>query len=647
MEQQHWHLSVDEKGFATLTLDVQDKSVNILARKVFVELAGVIASLESQSQQIKGLLLHSGKAGSFSYGADIKEFAALKNEEAVAALLDEVHGILHRLAALPFPIVVGIDGYALGGGLELALACDYVLATDTPKTMVAFPEIKLGLLPGYGGSGRACGRIGAEAVLEMMLTGRMVQARQAFEMGLVDGLADDASSLDGAMRGLLAEKKATKRQSTPADTSKLKGIIDAARTDYLSNLRPDHTPAPFAIIDHVEAHAHDPAAMSEAEKDIFPALMVSPASDGLRRVFGLQDMLRRDARGQSGIKKIHVIGAGVMGGDIAAVAAMQGFEVSVSDISDAKHGDAIRRAGQLFERRLKTPDAIAAANSRLAADNSADLMASADLVIEAVAENLEVKKTVFAAAEAAMRDDAILATNTSSIPLEEIAAALKHPQRLVGLHFFNPVAVMPLVEVIYSDMCDDESVRRLMCFSGALGKMPVKCRSAAGFLVNRALMPYVLAAIEMLLGDADDCDKLADKIDSAMTDFGMPMGPIELADQIGLDITHDASLPLGMPAAVASALKQKIEAGELGRKTGRGFYSWEDKRAIRPRGNYDEAELQDIAHTLLAPMIEQCETAIKEGVVESPEHADAAMIFGVGFPAFRGGPLHYHEMSRG
>jgi len=637
MQWQHWKLEVDDAGIAWLTIDVKAKSVNVLTREVVAEMADVVAHLEGATG-IKGLCFRSGKDVGFVYGADINEFEALETEEDVAALLDEVHGTFNRFAALPFPTVVGIDGYALGGGLEIALLADRLVLTDSPKTQVGFPEVKLGLMPGYGGTGRAYGRVGAYMVLDMMLTGRMVPAAEALKAGLVDALADGREHLDDAMKDMLIRlggKKPPRHQISGEDTA---AEVAKAREAFAGRVRPDHTPAPFAILDHIAENAPDAAAISDAEKIIFPTLMVSDASDGLRRVFQLTDAVKRTARGDAGIDHVHVIGAGVMGGDIAAVAAMEGLTVTLSDQDDAAIQQAIERARKLYERRLKTPEKINAAMDRLIADKDQTGLAGADLVIEAVAERLDVKKSVFAALEPKTKPGAILATNTSAIPLEEIATALMRPERLIGLHFFNPVPVLPLVEVIWSELSDQDLVARGMMFAGRLRKMPIRCKSASGFLVNRALLPYLLKGIEAMLDGMDP-----DQIDEAMVSFGMPMGPVELADQIGLDVTHDASVPLGMPEKVAAALNEKIAAGTIGRKSGSGFYDWDGNKALRARAVYDTKAQAALARELLAPMIEECQKAVAEGVVDNADMADAGMIFGVGFPSFRGGPLHYQR----
>ena len=307
-------------------------------------------------------------------------------------------------------------------------------------------------------------------------------------------------------------------------------------------------------------------------------------------------------------------------------------------MSQAAIGAAIDRAAQLFARRLKTEDKIAAATSRLAADPDGHGAAKADLVIEAVAEKLPIKQAVFAALEQVIKPDAILATNTSAIPLEDIAAALQDPSRLIGLHFFNPVPVLPLVEVIWSQYSNQDFVTRGMQFAGQIGKMPIRCQSAPGFLVNRALLPYMFKAVEAVAAGED-----ADQIDESLVDFGMPMGPIELCDQVGIDVCLGAGKVIGMSERVEQTLTSMIEAGTLGRKSGSGFYDWDGKKAVRARAAHDGADLDAVAADLLAPLVAECRGAVAEGVVDSADMADAACIFGVGFPAFRGGPLFWDE----
>ena len=631
----HWKFDRTHDSYLQLILDVEGKSVNILTHEVLEELAQCVTQIEKE-KNILGLAMTSGKPGGFIYGADIREFSSFKSEAEVASHLGVVHDVFNRLAAVPIPTVVGVEGIAVGGGLEFALCFDHIIATRAPMMRVGFPEITLGILPGYGGSGRAYRRVGGEKALEMMLTGKSLDAEAAHQAGLVDEIVEEASALPGTMMDWLKQQSGKKPTPPPMPTRTDDGLIDSAAENYVLRARPDHTPAPFAILDHVADNLDDSAVMSAAEKTIFPVLLMSPASDGLRRFFDLKDMVRKSARGDCSITAVHVIGAGVMGGDVAAVAAMEGLEVTLSDQDSSAITKALARAQRLYERRLKKPEKIAAALGRLKADPKGEGIARADLIIEAVAENPEVKKSVFRTVEEIASPHAILASNTSSIPLETISSALANPERLVGIHFFNPATVMPLVEIIWAQNTDQNSVNRAMQFAGLIKKLPIKCKSAPGFLVNRALLPYIYAGIEAMLDGVE-----SDRIDQAMLDFGMPMGPIELADQIGLDVTYDAGLPLNIPDKVAAALRTHIDRGAIGRKSGEGFYAWHDNKAERPRADYSMGEQAVLAEKLLAPMIRECRAAVAESVVSSAEDADAGMILGTGFPAFRGGPLHW------
>ena len=633
----HWSVSIDDANLCWLTLDVSGKSVNVLTHAVVGELGQIIDWVEGQSI-IAGVGMLSGKPGGFVYGADIAEFELLATADDVLQHMQMVHGLFNRIDSLDVPTIVGIDGIAVGGGLEIALTFDRIITTAGAKTKLGFPEVNLGILPGYGGSGRAYRRIGTAAVTHMMLSGRPLTASAAQAAGLIDQTVDDAAALQPAMTSWLTAQNRAKPRRQQRETAADQNALDDASAQFLKRLRADHTPAPFAIIEHVQRYGHDAAAMSAGEMDIFPELMVGSASKNLRRVYYLTDTVRKTARGDSAITNLHVVGAGVMGGDIAAVAAMAGLTVSLTDMNAGAIETAINRAATLFERRLKSDDKIAAAKQRLQADPSGDGAARADLVIEAVAEKLSVKQAVFKALETVIKPDAILATNTSAIPLEDIATALQHPSRLIGLHFFNPVPVLPLVEVIWSRHSDQELVSRGMQFAGQIGKMPIRCQSAPGFLVNRALLPYMFKAVEAVAAGEN-----ADQIDEALVDFGMPMGPIELCDQVGLDVCLDVGMVLGIAPAAEAILRENCAAQNLGRKTGSGFYQWDGNRPIRPRAAVDAAVMAEIAASMLAPMIEQCQQAVDAGVVDSADSADAGMIFGTGFPGFRGGPLHWSK----
>lgn len=638
----HFTLHRNEQQILHLGFDLQDSSVNLLRRTALQECQQIMMQIEAETRAKTGpagLILYSAKPTGFVYGADITEFEALETTADVAALMDLAHDVFNRLAALPIPTVALIDGIAVGGGLETALPCDYIIATASPKTQLGFPEINLGLMPGYGGTGRAVARIGVARAMEMVLSGKPLGADAALAAGLVDRLVDTKDALLPAAYDLLAHKPVASRTSeTQTDIDQ---AIQHAQDTYLAGLHSADMPAPFAIIEHFRGAQADPARLIAAERDVFPELMVSQASHHLRRVFKITDKVRKSARGDSQINTLHVVGAGTMGGDIAAVAAMQGFHTTISDVNEEAVNAAIMRAKALFERRLKHPDHIAAACNRLRAVSLEAGCRHADLIIEAVAEDLDIKQALFRAIEAAASPEAILASNTSSILIEEIAEALQQPSRLIGLHFFNPVPVLPLVEVIASTYSDPELITRAMYFAGQMKKMPVKMASAKGFLVNRALLPYIYKAIELHQSGIE-----ADRLDQAMIRFGMPMGPIELADQIGLDICAGAGAVIGISAQADAALTALMAAGKMGRKTGAGFYEWEGKSALRPRDDYAEDTLNALAEEMLAPLITQCRAAVEDGVVASADEADIACILGIGFPRYHGGPLAWAATKR-
>ena len=631
----HFDISTDSKNICWAKLDVKGKSVNVLTQEVMLDLAKLLDWLE-ENDNLRGFGFMSGKPGGFIYGADISEFELYKSATDVLHHMQFVHGLFDRIERLKVPTCVGIDGIAVGGGLEIALAFDHIIITGNHKTKLGFPEVNLGILPGYGGSGRAYRRVGTATVTQMMLSGKPMAAFAAHEAGLIDQKVDGAEHLKPAIGAWLIEQKSKKPNREQRESSADQNALNEANAKFLNRLRADHTPAPFAILDHVKRHGHSASEMSAGEMDIFPDLMVGSASKSLRRVYHLTDKIRKTARGDSAISNVHVVGAGVMGGDIAAVAAMSGLMVTLSDMNPKAIELAIDRAAKLFERRLKSDDKITAAKHRLKSDPQSDGAKNADLIIEAVAEKLPVKQAVFADLEKIIKPNVVLATNTSAIPLEDIATVLADPSRLIGLHFFNPVPVLPLIEVIWSLHSNQDIVTRGMRFAGQIGKMPIRCKSSPGFLVNRALLPYMFGAMEAVASGESP-----EKIDQALVDFGMPMGPIELSDQVGLDVCLDVGIVLGMGPGAEKLLKSKCREQTLGRKTGSGFYEWSENRAVRSRESLEPKVSNKMARRMLAPMVDECRKAVQEGVVDSADDADAGMIFGTGFPGFRGGPINW------
>ena len=631
---QHCTFEIDNRQLGHIKLDVQNSSVNILRNEVVAELAQLVTEIE-QMGDLKGLVLTSAKQNGFVYGADIHEFSELQTEEDVRQMMGVAHEMLWRIQNLPIPTICCIDGVAVGGGLEVPLGFDHIILTESKKTMLGFPEINLGIMPGFGGTGRAVARIGLIPAMDMIFTGRPVGASRALELGLASEVVADRDGFDAAVARCL-ERPATRHADV--DTDGLAEALAYAQQTHLEGADRRHIPALFWIYEHIKTAKGNAEALTRGEEKLFPKMMLSEASHHLRRVFAMTDAVKKSARGDSKIRCVHVIGAGTMGGDIAAVSALKGCEVTLTDRDGAAIDAALARAASLFEKRSSEPEA---AKARLVADPEGRGVAHADIIIEAVAERLEIKQAVFADVEKRAKKDAILATNTSSIMIEDIANALAAPERLVGLHFFNPVPVMPLVEVIAGKQSEQSALERAMWFSGQLGKMPVAVKSVKGFLVNRALLPYLFEAVDVL-----EAGEQADKIDQALLDFGMPMGPIELCDQIGLDVCLDVGHVLGVPDRVAARFEALIAAGKKGRKTQEGFYQWEGKKAVRPRASYPQHELDALASTILAPLIEKCRSAVDEQIVASKDDADIGCIMGIGFPRFKGGPLGWADYPR-
>jgi 3-hydroxyacyl-CoA dehydrogenase/enoyl-CoA hydratase/3-hydroxybutyryl-CoA epimerase len=644
-----WTFKTDFEGIGWLTIDVPDAPVNTLSRETLSELSGIIGAVEELAQQgaLKGVVLLSGKDSGFIAGADITEFDDMSDPGVLKAALDRTHALFDRIEKLAVPFVVGIHGFCLGGGLELALAARYRVAVNDDKTRLGFPEVNLGIFPGFGGSGRSIRQAGPVDAMSIMLQGKILRASQAKGMGLVDKLVRHRDNLRWECRKAVLQN----RHSEPAGLLKramglgpLRGYVaDKMRNEAKKKARPEHFPAPYSLIELFEQHGNDWRAMKEGEIERFVPLLNSDTSRNLRRVFFLSEGLKKlGVRGKEKpvFRRVHVIGAGVMGGDIAAWCALRGMGVTLQDLDMERIKPALDRAKALFKKRLRGKTEIDNAIARLEADVTGKGLARADVVIEAVVENLDIKRKIFADAELKTRPGAILATNTSSIELERIAEGLTAPGRLIGLHFFNPVAQLPLVEVIRSRFNADADVARGASFALAIGKSPVVVKSAPGFLVNRVLMPYMLGAVQRVEAGANK-----EQIDAAAVAFGMPMGPIELMDTVGLDVGKSVAEELGNPVAEASQFAKLIAAKRLGRKTGQGFYTWADGKAVKGEVP-PHPDLAGLGRELVQPLVNATAVAVAEGVVASDDLADIGVIYGTGFAPFLGGPMQARKDGR-
>ena len=636
---QNWQARRDADGILWMGLDTAGTSTNVLSSDVLTEANALLADIERQPP--RAVVIHSAKQSGFVAGADIKEFTRLETADQAFTLIRAGQAVFDRIEALPCPTIALINGFALGGGLELALACRYRIVVDDPSATLGLPEVKLGIHPGFGGTVRSVRLVGVLNAMSMMLSGRNVRPKEALRMGLVDQVVP-ARHLERAARLLATSatpRKPRKLAHRLLDSTPARGLVARMLERQVARqARREHYPAPYAIIELWRRHGGDAVpAMLEAEARSIAELMCTRTSRNLVRVFLLQDRLKTlGGKSARPLQYVHVIGAGTMGGDIAAWCASQGLNVTLQDREPKFIAPAIGRARTMFEKRFKDPRLVRAALDRLMPDHKGEGVVRADVVIEAIFENLEAKRALFRDIEPRLKRGALLASNTSSIRLEELRNALAEPGQLVGLHFFNPVAQMPLIEVIRADGADADAVAFALAFAKRINKLPLPCASAPGFLVNRVLMPYLMEAFKA----GEEGIALA-TIDRAATDFGMPMGPVELADTVGLDVCWSVSKVFAeaFGLQVPARLGEMVERKQLGRKTGQGFYAWRKGKPVKPKATEPaNAELTD---RLILPMINEAVACLREGVVADSDLVDAGVIFGTGFAPFTGGPLHY------
>ncbi|GJM01639.1 MAG: fatty-acid oxidation protein subunit alpha [Rhodomicrobium sp.] len=646
-ELENWSFTVDFENIGWAVFDCKGQAVNTMGERAIRELEAIIAEVEHQSLKntINGLVIISGKPTNFIAGADIKEFEGINSEEMTLAATGSVIKLLNRIERMNIPVVAAINGYCLGGGLELAMACHYRIATRADNTQLGLPEVKLGIIPGFNGTMRMTRLAGPMNGMTAMLTGRMLKANVAKSFGLVDQLVPSQLELRWAARKAVLQKRRSKSGNSWLHKimcmSPIRGFLaKQMRKQTKAKVSPEHYPAPFKLIDLFEKFGGNEKDMAAAEQRYFAPLLISETSKNLRRVFYLSEKMKALAPKGKGYKPLraHVIGAGTMGGDIAAWCVVCGMDVTLQDMSTEQIERAQKSAKKLFRKRLKKPVAVEAAMARMKADPEGKGVARADIVIEAIVENLEIKQKVFAEVEKTLKPGAVLATNTSSLPIEEIAKGLNDPGRLIGIHFFNPVAQMPLVEVIRSELSHEDEVEKGCIFVTAIKKYPLIVKSCKGFLVNRTLAPYLTEAVRQFENGVPP-----EKIDQAAVDFGMPMGPIELSDVVGLDICKHVSEILELGDPEKTELGRLVNAGKTGKKSGEGFYVWKDGKPEKKEMEFSKDELERLADELLAPMLAECVKCEEEEIAPSRDLIDGGVIFGTGFAPFRGGPLHYLE----
>ncbi|MDR7193159.1 3-hydroxyacyl-CoA dehydrogenase NAD-binding domain-containing protein [Luteimonas terrae] len=640
----HWQAEPREDGVLVLSFDRADESVNTFAQDVLIELDALLERLALDPP--KALVIRSAKAKGFIAGADIREFQAFDAKGTIGDSIRRGQMTFQRLAELPCPTVAAIHGFCMGGGTEIVLACDYRVASDDPSTKIGLPEVKLGIYPGWGGSVRLPRLVGAPAAFDMMLTGRALSAKAARGIGLVDKVVEPALLVDAAIA--LARKGTTRpfKQRFMGWATNLWPVRQALAPVLVKQVarkaKKQHYPAPYAMIETWRRASGDIRSLLDAERKSVVKLAGTPTARNLTRVFFLMERLKglggKAASGQAPIRRVHVVGAGVMGGDIAAWSAYKGFDVTLQDREQQFIDKAQTRAATLFEKKVKDPARRPEVAARLRSDLAGDGIADADLVIEAIVENADAKRSLYSDVEPRLPAGALLTTNTSSIPLDELRSGVQRPGQFAGLHYFNPVASMPLVEIVHHDGVDEVTTQRLATFCKSIDKLPVPVAGTPGFLVNRLLFPYMLEAAsayaEGIPGKA---------IDKAAVDFGMPMGPIELIDTVGLDVASGVGQELApfLGLRIPASLATPPEPGQRGKKDGQGLYTWVEGKAQKPELPKDYKAPEDLQDRLILPLLNEAVAALHDGVVAHADLLDAGVIFGTGFAPFRGGPIQY------
>ncbi len=636
----HWQIDQDGKQIVWLSLDYADGSTNILTKDVLGELKNILENLPAMNAA--GLVISSKKSNGFLAGADITEFTALKTSEAAFEKLRFGQTVFDLIEKLPFPTLALIHGFCLGGGLELALACTYRVAENSAKCKLGLPEVRLGIHPGYGGAVRLPELIGDLPALQLMLAGRTVVAKQAKRMGIVDAAVPVRQMRITAIA--LIESGKQKHQPSWLNTIASYPVAKQAtaalmRKQVKKKVSPEHYPAPYKLLECWKNFSSNRQERFVQEANSVTDLFAnSPGTQQLVRIFLLQERMKSLAKsGSFEPRHVHVVGAGIMGGDIAAWCAMQGFQVTLQDREPKYIAPAIKRAHKLYDKKIRDAHLCVAAKDRLMPDHHGIGVSKADVVIEAIYENLEAKQALYAQIEPQIREDTILATNTSSLPLEALSEKLADPSRLVGLHFFNPVAKMQLVEIIHADNTNQQVLDNSASFVKKISRLPLPVKSSPGFLVNRILMPYIMEAIILV-----DEGVAPEKIDYAAVEFGMPMGPIELADVVGLDICSHVGKVLAdaFNLPTSNRLQQKIDQGELGRKSGQGFYQWKNGKVSKQNKSNVTVDKQ-VQDRLILSLVNETVKCLEENLVADADLLDAGVIFGTGFAPFRGGPIQY------
>ena len=631
---------IDGDGICVLTFDRPDSGANIFDVTTITDLRGHIAFIERETS-LKGLIITSAKKSIFIAGADLQTLLRQAQTGELRAFIEEGQKVFNRLAALEIPAVAAIHGACAGGGYEITLACDYRVASDDPATRIGLPETTLGLIPAWGGATRLPRLIGAAAAAEVILQGKLHSADKALRLGLVDEVVPADQLMDAARRRLKAGKR--KPSQPPAAEKEITAPLD-------------HNPAPARALDVITRGLTISTDESLAlEVDAIVELGDTESTRNLIRNFFLGDKFRKGASKSKPEKISHaaVIGAGVMGSGIAQWLSSRGVTVILRDVSSEQLDGGLenieRTYAEAVKRNLMSDEKAKEGRARIVASTQPAEMRGVQIVIEAASEKLEVKKQIFRDLAAKTPANAILATNTSALSISELGAATGTPGRVIGLHFFNPVSRMKLVEVVVGRETAPGTIEAALAFTRQIGKLPVVVQDSPGFLVNRVLFPYLLDAAELYESGVS-----ASEIDDALLEWGMPMGPLRLIDEIGLDITVDIAEtlagPLGDRARTPEILRKMQAAKMLGRKSGGGFYKYEGRKQT-PNEALQEWRLEsgenfaaeNLRNRLIFLMVNEAARCLEEGVVAAAEDADFGMMMGTGFAPFRGGPLRFAD----
>ncbi len=661
---ENFKFTKDHRGIGTLVFDIPESRVNVLTTSVLDEFASYLDTLQ-QDKTIQALFIESGKEKNFIAGADIHEIQAAHDEQHITALVQKGQDIFSKLENLPFPTIAMINGACLGGGLELSLSCTYRIATSDPHTRIGLPEVNLGILPGFGGTQRLYPLVGYAKAMELIVGGKRLRGEKALKLGVVDacvprgylGFKKEEFIL-GILQGNLDKQLRIKRKGVAwyEKLPPVRNIISSIVQKKVLAKTHGHYPAPLAIIKVLQESFGKPLAEGlRIEREAVTKLALTPISKNLIELFFISEQLKKETFSTAAAKEIHqsaIVGTGAMGSGIAWALNNQDINVRLKDINTASIGNAvgtirniyegIKKRGRLSERE------IALKMDKITFSTECEGFASTDFLLEAVNEDIDVKQKVYLEFEAVLKADAIIASNTSSLSITALAKKLAYPNRFIGMHFFNPVNRMPLVEIISGEKTDEETIATVVKLTKQMGKTPIKVKESAGFLVNRVLLPYLKEAVTMFEEGED-----IKNIDKVLLAFGMPMGPLALIDQVGVDIGEKVSGILhqayGERMAVSGTMTRMVEQGWLGKKTGIGFYNHKSKRpelntgVVKLQTGHEKLEEQIIQDRALFIMINEAARCLQEEVVDNARYLDMAMVMGTGFPAFRGGLMRYAD----